>query len=150
MSFGKSLDDRVPRTLSFFKESADGGMLTQVWVSIKHGDEFILSTCEQPYMLDPKLEGNCEVSRTYTFSAKRKPGSYMGLPTRVFISMLLNGPPMLVTTIKLNTQVPCAVLELVTTKERPNFDRELEIVSHAVQVFAKTRTFFLPVDLPPS
>jgi hypothetical protein len=35
----------------------------------------------------------------------------------------------------MHSEVSCsAVLELVTTKEKPNFDKELEYVSHALQV----------------
>jgi len=157
-SSGKSLDDRMLRALSFFKESADGEMLAQVWVPLKHGDEFILSTSEQPYLLDPKLAGYREVSRTFTFSAEGKPGSCPGLPTRVFVSRVpewtsnvgyynkteysrlehainheVHGSIALPIS-DLHSQVPCAVLELVTTKEKPNFDRELEVVSHALQV----------------
>ncbi|XP_027354094.1 protein NLP8-like isoform X2 [Abrus precatorius] len=170
-SSGRSLDDRMLRALSFFKESADGGMLAQVWVPIKHGDDFILSTSEQPYLLDPKLAGYREVSRTFTFSAEGKPGSCPGLPGRVFISHLpewtsnvgyynkteysrlehainheVRGSIALPIS-DLHSQVPCAVLELVTTKEKPNFDRELEIVSHALQL-VNLRTTSPPRLLP--
>ncbi|KAG4988470.1 hypothetical protein AAZX31_11G122900 [Glycine max] len=155
---GRSLDDRMLRALSFFMESADGGMLAQVWVPIKHGDEFILSTSEQPYLLDPKLAGYREVSRAFTFSAEGKTQSCPGLPARVFISHVpewtsnvgyynkteylrleharnheIRGSIALPIS-DVHSQVPCAVLELVTTKEKPNFDRELEIVSQALQL----------------
>ncbi|RDY12664.1 Protein NLP8, partial [Mucuna pruriens] len=168
-SSGRSLDDRMLRALSFFMESADGGMLAQVWVPIKHGDEFILSTSEQPYLLDPKLAGYREVSRAFTFSAEGKPGSCPGLPARVFRSHVpewtsnvgyynkteylrlehamnheIRGSIALPIS-DVHSQVPCAVLELVTTKEKANFDREFEIVSHALQVdfcFAVSSIYF--------
>ncbi|TKY67481.1 NLP8 protein [Spatholobus suberectus] len=170
-SSGRSLDDRMLRALSFFMESADGGMLAQVWVPIKHGDEFILSTSEQPYLLDPKLAGYREVSRAFTFSAEGKPGSCPGLPARVFISHVpewtsnvgyynkteylrlehamnheIRGSIALPIS-DVHSQVPCAVLELVTTKEKANFDRELEIVSHALQL-VNLRTTMPPRLLP--
>nr|KYP65998.1 hypothetical protein KK1_012276 [Cajanus cajan] len=160
-SSGRSLNDRMLRALSSFMESADAGMLAQVWLPIKHGDEFILSTSEQPYLLDPKLAGYREVSRAFTFSAEGKPGSCPGLPARVFISHVpewtsnvgyynkteylrlehamnheIRGSIALPISDE-NSQVPCAVLELVTTKEKPNFDRELEIVTHALQFLKK-------------
>ncbi|CAJ1933363.1 unnamed protein product [Sphenostylis stenocarpa] len=170
-SSGRSLDDRMLRALSFFMESADGGMLAQVWVPIKHGDEFILSTSEQPYLLDPKLAGYREVSRAFTFSAEGKKGSCSGLPTRVFISHVpewtsnvgyynkteylrldhamnheIRGSIALPIS-DMHSQEPCAVLELVTTKEKPNFDRELEIVTHALQL-VNLKTTMPPRLLP--
>ncbi|KAK7264376.1 hypothetical protein RJT34_31984 [Clitoria ternatea] len=170
-SSGRSLDDRMLRALSFFMESADGGMLAQVWVPIKNGDEFILSTSEQPYLLDPKLAGYREVSRAFTFSAEGKAGSCPGLPGRVFMSHVpewtsnvgyynkteysrlehainheIRGSIALPISDQYS-QVPCAVLELVTTKEKPNFDRELEIVSHALQL-VNLRTTTPPRLLP--
>ncbi|ESW03917.1 hypothetical protein PHAVU_011G052100 [Phaseolus vulgaris] len=172
-SSGRPLDDRILRALSFFMESVDGEMLAQVWVPIKHGDEFILSTSEQPYLLDPKLAGYREVSRAFTFSAEGKKGSCPGLPARVFISHVpewtsnvgyynkteylrldhalnheIRGSIALPIS-DLHSLVPCAVLELVTTKEKPNFDRELEIVTHALQL-VNLKTITPPRLLPQS
>lgn len=147
------------RVLSFFRESAGGRILAQVWVPIKLGDQFILSTSEQPYLLDPVLAGFREVSRTFNFSAEGKPGSFLGLPGRVFISKVpewtsnvgfynkneylrmdhainheVRGS-IVVPVFDLHSEMPCcAVLELVTTTEKPGFDRELEIFCHALQV----------------
>lgn len=55
---------------------------------VEHGDVPFLSTCEQPYLLDQMLAGYCEVSRTFTFAARETPGSFPGLPGRVFISKM--------------------------------------------------------------
>ncbi|KAJ7980665.1 Plant regulator RWP-RK family protein, putative isoform 1 [Quillaja saponaria] len=150
---GWSLDERMLRALSLFKELAGGSILAQVWVPIKHGDCCMLSTSEQPYLLDQVLAGYREVSRTFRFSAERKPGSFPGLPGRVFMSKVPEwasdvgyynkteyarvehaishevrgsiGIPI----FDLHTDMSCcAVLELVTTKEKSDFDRELEIV----------------------
>ncbi|XP_014494469.1 protein NLP9 [Vigna radiata var. radiata] len=170
-SSGRPLDDRMLRALSFFMESVDEGMLAQVWVPIKHGDEFILCTSEQPYLLDPKLAGYREVSRAFTFSAEGKKGSCPGLPARVFTSHVpewtsnvgyYNKTEYLRLDHALNHDIrgsialpvsdmhshePCAVLELVTTKEKPNFDRELEIVTHALQL-VNLKTTMPPRLLP--
>ena len=154
-----SLDERMLRALSSFKDSAGGGILAQVWVPMKHGGEFILSTSEQPYLLDQMLAGYREVSRTFTFPAEGKPGSFPGLPGRVFISHVpewtsnvgyynkteylrmehainhkVRGSIALPITDQHSEHPCCAVLELVTTKEKTDFDRELEIVSNALQV----------------
>ena len=154
-----SLDERMLTALSFFKESAGGGILAQVWVPINHGDQFILSTSEQPYLLDQMLARYREVSRTYTFSAEGKSGSSQGLPGRVFISKVpewtsnigyYNKSEYLRMDHAINHEVRgsiafpisdlqselpcCAVLELVTTNEKPDFDKEMDIVCHALQV----------------
>ncbi|KAI4324333.1 hypothetical protein L6164_023881 [Bauhinia variegata] len=167
-----SLDERMLRALSFFKESAGGGILAQVWVPIKQGDQFILSTSEQPYLLDQMLAGYREVSRQFTFSAEEKPGSVPGLPGRVFISKVPEWTSNVLYYSKteylrvehaidhevrgsiafpvfdLHSEMPCcAVLELVTTKEQSDFDRELEIVCQALQA-VNLRTSMPPRLLP--
>ncbi|MED6112924.1 hypothetical protein PIB30_066144 [Stylosanthes scabra] len=153
-----SLDERMLKALSFLMESAGGGILAQVWVPIKDGDQFFLSTSEQPYLLDQILAGYREVSRTYTFSAEGKSGSFPGLPGRVFMSKTpewtsnvgyynkneylrmdhaINhevrgsiGLPI----SDMHSELPCcAVLELVTTNEKHDFDKEMDIVCHALQ-----------------
>lgn len=168
-----SLDERMMSALSFFKESAGGGILAQVWAPIKYGDDFILTTSDQPYLLDQKLAGYREVSRSFTFSAEMKMGSCCaGLPGRVFnshvpewtsnvgyyhkseylrldhaISHEVRGSIALPIS-DMNSEVSCcAVLELVTTKEKPNFDKELEFVSHALQR-VNLRTIMPPRLLP--
>jgi len=153
-----SLDERMLRALSFFKESAGGGILAQVWVPIKDGDQLILSTSEQPYLLDQMLAGYREVSRTFTFSAEGKSGCLLGLPGRVFTSKVhewtsnvgyystneylrfehainhhVRGS-IAFPIFDVHSELSCAVLEIVTTKEKPDFNRELEIVCRALQV----------------
>ncbi|XP_058094279.1 protein NLP8-like [Magnolia sinica] len=156
-SLGWSLPERMLRALSLFKESAGGGILAQVWVPIRHGDEYILSTCEQPYLLDHVLAGYREISREFTFAAKEMAGYSPGLPGRVFISKMPEWTSNVVYYRKteylrvnhaLNHEVRgslavpvfdprdrscCAVLELVTTKEKPNFDLEMESVCRAIR-----------------
>lgn len=154
-----SLDERMLRALSFFKESAGGGILAQVWVPIKNGDQFILSTSEQPYLLDQMLAGYREVSRTFTFPAEGKSGCFLGLPGRVFTSKVhewtsdvgyysmneyLRFEHAINHHVRGSIAFPifemhsellcCAVLEIVTTKEKPDFNREFEIVCRALQV----------------
>ncbi|KAK8510434.1 hypothetical protein V6N13_100455 [Hibiscus sabdariffa] len=166
-----SLDEKMLRALSLLKESSGGGILAQVWVPVKHGDHYMLTTSEQPYLLDQMLSGYREVSRTYIFSAELKPGSFPGLPGRVFISRVpewtsnvihySKGEYLRVThavnykvrgSIALPIFEPpdmscCAVLELVTTKEKPNFDSEMKTVSLALQA-VNLRTTAPPRPLP--
>ncbi|KAE8694881.1 Plant regulator RWP-RK family protein, putative isoform 2 [Hibiscus syriacus] len=166
-----SLDEKMLRALSLLKESSGGGILAQVWVPIKQGDHYMLTTSEQPYLLDQMLSGYREVSRTYIFSAELKPGSFPGLPGRVFISRVpewtsnvihySKGEYLRVThavnyKIRGSIALPifeppemtcCAVLELVTMKEKPNFDSEMKTVSLALQA-VNLRTSAPPQPLP--
>ncbi|XP_012478385.1 protein NLP8 [Gossypium raimondii] len=156
-SIKRSLDERMLRALSLFKESSGGGILAQVWVPIKHGDQYMLTTSNQPYLLDQMLSGYREVSRTYAFPAELKRGSFPGLPGRVFISRVPEWTSNVIHYSKveylrfahaINHKVRgsialpifepsemscCAVLELVTMKEKHNFDSEIENVSVALQ-----------------
>lgn len=170
-----SLDEKMLKALSLFKESSGGGILAQVWVPMKHGDQYFLSTFEQPYLLDHMLAGYREVSRLYIFSAERKEGSFPGLPGRVFISKIpewtsdvgyyskteyLRADHARNHQVRGSIALPvfdsgpdvscCAVLELVTTTEKPNFDSEMELVCRSLQVSFlsmctshKTRCYFL-------
>ncbi|CAA6667741.1 unnamed protein product [Spirodela intermedia] len=136
-----SLADRMLKALSLFKESSTGGILAQVWMPVKQRDEFVLSTSEQPYLLDQILAGYREISRTFTFSPKEGPewtsnvsyyskNEYLrvnhALAHEVRGSLAL---PVLDTT----DGSCCAVLELVTTKEKSNFDPEIDTVCKALQ-----------------
>ncbi|XP_039043406.1 protein NLP8-like [Hibiscus syriacus] len=168
---GRSLEERMLEALSLFKESSGGGILAQVWVPIKHGDQYMLTTSDQPYLLDQMLSGYREISRTYIFSAELKPGSFPGLPGRVFISRVPEWTSNVIHYSKVeylrfthaikhevrgSIALPifepsemscCAVLELVTMKEKHNFDSEMGNVSLALQA-VNLRTTAPPRLLP--
>ncbi|XP_059655011.1 protein NLP2-like [Cornus florida] len=158
----ESLTEKMLRALSLFKESCEGGILAQIWMPIRYSDQYILSTCEQPYLLDQMLEGYRDVSRTFAFSAELKSSLFPGLPGRVFISkvpewtsnlMYYNKSEYLRVEYAATHQVRgsialpifesdslevsdmpcCAVLELVTTKEKHNFDAEIDNVCRSLQ-----------------
>ncbi|EHA8589730.1 protein NLP2 [Cocos nucifera] len=154
---GFSLPERMLKALSLFKDYSCGGILAQVWMPIKQGDQYMLSTSEQPFLLDQSLAGYREISRQFTFSAKEAPGLFLGLPGRVFISRMPEWTSNVAYYSKLeylrvdhavshevrgSLAVPvfdsskgsrCAVLELVTTREKPNFDMEMDNVCHALE-----------------
>ncbi|KAJ6420516.1 hypothetical protein OIU84_027956, partial [Salix udensis] len=154
---GPSLDERMLRALSLLKVSSGGGFLAQVWVPIRNGNQYMLSTTEQPYLLDEMLAGFREVSRTFTFPAEVKPGFPLGLPGRVFISKVpewtsnviyyskgeyLRAKQAADHKVQGSFALPifdpdemscCAVLELVTVKEKTDFDSEMENVCNALE-----------------
>ena len=154
---GNSVVERMVGALSVFKESSGGGILAQVWVPVRSGDHYILSTSEQPYWLDEMLLGYREVSRSYTFSIEQKPGSFPGLPGRVFMSKMpewtsnvsyyssaeyLRVQHARHHQVRGSVALPiftqqascCAVLELVTVTEKSNFHFEIDSLCRALEV----------------
>ena len=51
----RSIDEKMLRALSLFKDSSGEGILAQVWVPMRLGNQHILSTCQQPYLLEEML-----------------------------------------------------------------------------------------------
>uniref|UniRef100_A0A0E0PB03 Protein NLP2 n=1 Tax=Oryza rufipogon TaxID=4529 RepID=A0A0E0PB03_ORYRU len=147
---GSSLADRMLMALSLFRESLGSGALAQVWMPVEQEGHVVLSTCEQPFLLDQVLAGYREVSRHFVFSAKEEPGLQPGLPGRVFISgvpewtssvLYYNRPEYLRMEHALHHEIRgslampiydpskdscCAVFELVTRKEKPDFSAEMD------------------------
>ncbi|XP_076931635.1 protein NLP8-like isoform X1 [Bidens hawaiensis] len=154
-----SLAEKMLKALSLFKDSSGAGILAQVWVPIKEGDKCILSTCEQPYLLDQALAGYREVSRGFTFSAEVEAGNFPGLPGRVFTSKVpewtsnvahykkgeyLRIDHALSHEVRGSIALPvfeddsnekscCAVLELVTVKEKADFSAEMDRVCRVLE-----------------
>lgn len=75
---GWSLNEKMLKLLSMFKESSGGGVLAQVWIPMKHGNQLFLSTCEESYLLDHIFAGYHDLLRMFTFSAEEM-GSSLGL-----------------------------------------------------------------------
>nr|VDC99621.1 unnamed protein product [Brassica rapa] len=156
-SLSYSLDEKMLKALSLFMEFSGEGILAQFWTPVKSGDHYMLSTCDQAYLLDSRLSGYREVSRKYTFSAETSQYSSPGLPGRVFISGVpewtsnvmyyktaeyLRMKHALDNDVRGSIAIPvlqasgsscCAVLELVTCREKPNFDLEMDSVCRALQ-----------------
>ncbi|EPS63477.1 hypothetical protein M569_11304, partial [Genlisea aurea] len=154
-----SLSEKMLTALHLFKENTGGSLLLQVWVPIKNGDQYVLSTSDQPYLLDQTLSGYREVSRSFTFSVESRPGGFLGLPGRVFTSKFPEWTSNLMYyteseylrvqyaadhKVRGSIALPvfdlnspdsscCAVLELVTMKEKSNFDSEIENLCRVLQ-----------------
>ncbi|KAL2529982.1 Protein NLP8 [Forsythia ovata] len=125
---------------------------------MKHGDQYILSNCEQSYLLDQTLSRYPKVSRLFTFATESKPSSFPRLPSLVFTSkipewtsnvMYYNKADYLLVQHAIDHKVRgsivvpvfeddshevscCAMLELVTKKKKTNFDSEMENVCCAL------------------
>ncbi|KAK3142192.1 hypothetical protein QOZ80_4BG0343470 [Eleusine coracana subsp. coracana] len=120
------LADKMLMALSLFRKSLSDGVLAQVWMPVEH-------------------------------NVKEQPGLHLGLPGRVFISgvpewtsnvLYYSKPEYLRMEHALHHEIRgslampiydpskgscCAVLELVTNKEKPDFDAEMDSVCHALQ-----------------
>ncbi|XP_010508418.1 PREDICTED: protein NLP8-like isoform X1 [Camelina sativa] len=168
-SLSHSLDEKMLKALSLFMESSGSGegILAQVWTPIKIGDQYVLSTCDQAYLLDPRLSQYREVSRKFTFAAEANQRSFPGLPGRVFISGVpewtsnvmyyktdeyLRMKHAIDNEVRGSIAIPvleasgtscCAVMEFVTSKEKPNFDMEMDSVCRALQA-VNLRTTAIP------
>ncbi|KAL0720566.1 hypothetical protein Bca4012_035165 [Brassica carinata] len=170
MSLSHSLDEKMLKALSLFIESSGSGegILAQIWTPIKAGDQYMLSTCDQAYLLDPRLYQYREVSRKFTFAASEaNQCSSPGLPGRVFISGVrewtsnvmyykkdeyLRMKHAVDNEVRGSIAIPileasgtscCAVMELVTSKEKHNFDMEMDSVCRALQA-VNLRTSAIP------
>ncbi|CAL5069412.1 unnamed protein product [Urochloa decumbens] len=156
-SLGNYLADKMLMALSLFRKSLSDGVLAQVWMPVEHDGRVMLSTFEQPFLLDQDLAGYREASRNFLFSVKEEPGLHLGLPGRVFISgvpewtssvLYYSKPEYLRMDHALRHEIRgslampiydpskgscCAVLELVTNKEKADFDAEMDSVCNALQ-----------------
>ncbi|CAH8333279.1 unnamed protein product [Eruca vesicaria subsp. sativa] len=158
-SLSHSLDEKMLKALSLFIESSGSGegILAQIWTPIKAGDQYMLSTCDQAYLLDPRLSQYREVSRKFTFASEANQCSSLGLPGRVFISGVrewtsnvmyykrdeyLRMKHAIDNEVRGSIAIPileptgtscCAVMEIVTSKEKHNFDMEMDSVCRALQ-----------------
>ncbi|KAH6816039.1 hypothetical protein C2S51_020859 [Perilla frutescens var. frutescens] len=154
-----SLDEKMLKALRLCIEWFGRGSLAQVWRPIRNGHEYVLSTSEQPFLHDGTLSGYREVSKFFTFAAELGTNSLLGLPGRVFTSkvpewtsnvMYYNEAEYLRVHHAVNHDIHgsialpvfednlhgrscCAVLELVTIEEKPNFDLEMENIYHALE-----------------
>lgn len=158
--FPPPLKERMFKALSLFMESSESGILAQLWVPVKDGNHLKLSTYEQPYLVDHMLAGYREISRRFTFPTEVEPGSSLGLPGRVYASKIpewtsnvgyyskdeyLRVQHAVENEVRGLVAIPIfsgnphetscsAVLELVSLKEKADFDLEMENVCHALQV----------------
>ncbi|KAM0917079.1 hypothetical protein ACQ4PT_009717 [Festuca glaucescens] len=154
---GNLLAERMLMALNLFRKSLGGGVLAQVWMPVEQEGHVVLSTCEQPFLLDQALAGYREISRQFVFSAKEETGLYPGVPGRVFISgvpewtsnvLYYSKPEYLRMEYAVRHDVRgslampiydpskgscCAVLELITKNEKPDFDAEMDNLRQALQ-----------------
>jgi hypothetical protein len=153
-----TLAERMYGAFSIFKENYGVGILAQVWIPVRQGERFILTTREQPYISGRGLTGYRDVSTTYTFAAEEASDDFPGLPGRVFMRKMPEWTPdvqlynkneylrvshaleynvrgsIAVPVFEHDTQKCVAVVELVTTTEKFNFNKDIDNLCQALQV----------------
>ncbi|CAI0408796.1 unnamed protein product [Linum tenue] len=90
------IKERMTRALRYLKESTEQHILAQVWAPVKNQGRFVLTTSEQPFVLDPHCNGLNQyrmVSLLYTFSVDGETDGELGLPGRVFQQKLPEWTP---------------------------------------------------------
>lgn len=86
----------MTQALRYFKESTEQHVLAQVWAPVKNGDQCLLTTYGQPFVLDPHSNGLHQyrmISLTYTFSVDGESDGALRLPARVFRQKLPEWTP---------------------------------------------------------
>ncbi|KAJ3671533.1 hypothetical protein LUZ60_007612 [Juncus effusus] len=152
-----SLPEKMMKALCLFRQSSQNAFLAQFWTPIKINNRFLLTTSNQPSFFDQSLAGYREISTQFCFAAMETPGLFPGLPGRVFItgrpewtpcvsyynkSEYLRGDYAANYEVRGSIAVPVfgtgedscfAVLEIITTREKSDFDEELDCVCKAFQ-----------------
>lgn len=83
-----TLKHRILRALFHLKEFCGGNVLLQVWMPVMRSNRHVLTSCEQPYVVDESsrsLHGYRDISTGFYFPAETGPGAFPGLPGRVFL-----------------------------------------------------------------
>lgn len=152
-----SLAERMHAAFSFLKENYGVSVLAQVWMPVRQGERFYLTTREQPCILGGGLSGYRQVSTAYTFAAEEAPDDFPGLPGRVFMRGMPEWTPnvqfynkneylrvndardynvrgsIAVPVFERDSRKCVAVVELVTTTEKFNFNKDIDNLCHALQ-----------------
>ena len=155
------LKERLTLALRYFKESTNQHLLVQVWVPIRKGDRYMLSTSGQPFVLDQQSIGLLQyraVSMMYMFSVDGDNVKELGLPGRVYKQKVPEWTPSVqyyssTEYARLNhaisynvhgtvalpvfdpyTKSCIAVVELIMTSKKVNYASEVGKVSKALEV----------------
>ncbi|XP_051183461.1 protein NLP1 [Lolium perenne] len=137
-----------------------GELLVQAWVPTRIGDRQMLTTCGQPFWLDRpsgRLESYRGVSVKYQFSADELARDALGLPGRVFVGRVPEWTPdvryftdqeyprvrhaqyfdirgsVAMPVFERRSGACLAVVELVMTTQKINYNAEIENICNALQ-----------------
>ncbi|GMH18905.1 hypothetical protein Nepgr_020746 [Nepenthes gracilis] len=155
-----SVMERLIRALGYIKDLSNKDILIQIWVPVNAGGTRILTTSNQPFLLDPnnpRLTSYRNISVSYQFAAEEDSNVTLGLPGRVFTGKVPEWTPdvryfrvdeyprvghaqqfdvrgtLALPVFEQGSQSCLGVIEFVTTTQKVNYHRELESVCKALQ-----------------
>lgn len=153
------IKERMTQALRHFKELTN--VLAQVWVPVRNGNKYKLTTSGQPFVLDPHSNGLHQyrtVSLMYMFSVDGENDEILGLPGRVFQQKLPEWTPnvqyysskeysrlnhaqhynvrgtLALPVFEPSGQSCVAVMELIMTAQKVNYAPEVDKVCKALEV----------------
>lgn len=157
-----TMKQRLSYALRYIKEShGDGDVLVQIWVPVMRGNQQVLTTCGQPFLLDLNCQGLVRyrsVSTRYQFLADESSREAVGLPGRVFLGKLPEWTPdvryfsscefprvsdaqryevcgtIAVPIFEKDSRSCLGVVEVVMTTQKVNYSSDVEIICNALQV----------------
>lgn len=157
-----AVKDRLMHAIRYLKSwMRDRDFLIQLWVPVKEGGRQFLTTKDQPYSLDLNCKSLISyrgVSSKYQFPADQGCKEFIGLPGRVFLEKLPEWTPdvrffrkeeypridyaqqydvrgsIALPVFERGSGTCLAVVEFVTTMQKPNYRPELENVYKALEV----------------
>ncbi|XP_047341414.1 protein NLP6-like [Impatiens glandulifera] len=154
------LKERMTQALRHFKDSTEQHVLAQVWAPVKNGSRYVLTTSEQPFVLDPNSTGLYKyrtVSLMYSFSVDGESDGVLGLPGRVFLRRMPEWTPnvqyysskeyprlnhaqhydvrgtLALPVFEPSGHMCIGVLELIMTSQKTNYAHEVDKVCKALE-----------------
>ncbi|CAO2837759.1 unnamed protein product [Amaranthus hypochondriacus] len=155
------IKERMTQALRYFKETTEQNqILAQIWAPVKSGDNYVLTTSGQPFVLGPHSNGLNQyrtVSLMYMFSVDGESATNLGLPGRVFRQKLPEWTPdvqyysskeyprvnhakhynvrgtLALPVLEPSGQSCVGVLELIMTSQKINYAPEVDKVCKALE-----------------
>ncbi|KAL2902919.1 Protein NLP7 [Bienertia sinuspersici] len=155
------IKEKMTQALRYFKESTEQNqILAQIWAPVKNGNQYVLTTSGQPFVLGPHSNGLNQyrtVSLMYMFNVDDESISTLGLPGRVFRHKLPEWTPdvqyytskeyprvdhakhfnvrgtLALPVLEPSGQSCVGVLELIMTSQKINYAPEVDKVCKALE-----------------
>lgn len=168
-----SVKERLVLAIEYLKECTKNmNVLIQLWVPIRKGGRYFLSTYDQPYSFDPNSKSLADyrnVSRAYQFAVEEDREESVGIPGRVFLGRLPEWTPdvrffkrdeyprisyaqqydirgsLALPVFERGSGTCLGVVEIVTTTQKINYRPELQHVCQALEaVDLRSSQYFSP------
>nr|XP_043631833.1 protein NLP4-like [Erigeron canadensis] len=161
-------DDQTPQkrliqAIHYLKESiTDVDILIQLWLPVARGGECVLTTEDQPFILNSRSKGLLdyrEISKSQLFATDDDSEAFFGLPSLVFLKKFPMCTPRGKEDINQNAHQFCGfldipvfelgsgtclgVIEIVTTSQYVNYHDQLNNICTALEAFDLRSSEFL-------